>query len=70
MISAANRTDMRLAEATLDGIVVERPAPTPERPQRLSRDRGFDYPETDQAAWSSDGRWFAWMQLLPIRIMA
>ena len=50
MISAANRTDMRLAEATLDGIVVERPAPTPERPQRLSRDRGFDYPETDQAA--------------------
>ena len=41
---------MKLAEATLDGIVVPRPAPTPDRPQHLSRDKGFDYPETDRAA--------------------
>jgi len=41
---------MRLAEAVLDGIVVGRPAPTAEAPQHLCRDKGFDYPETRQAA--------------------
>ena len=41
---------MKLAEATLDGIVVPRPAPTRRRPQHLCRDKGFDYPETRQAA--------------------
>jgi putative transposase len=50
VISAANRTDMKRAEATLDGIVVPRPRPTPRRPQHLCRDKGFDYPETRQAA--------------------
>lgn len=49
-ISAANRTDMKVAEATLDGVVVSRPAPTRRRPQHLCRDKGFDYPETRQAA--------------------
>jgi putative transposase len=48
--SAANRTDRKLAEATLDSLVVARPAPTPEQPQHLCRDKGFDYPETRQAA--------------------
>ncbi len=41
---------MKLAAATLDGIVVPRPQPTPAHPQHLCRDKGFDYPETDQAA--------------------
>jgi transposase len=41
---------MKLAEATLDSIVVPRPVPTPEHPQHLTRDKGFDYPETDRAA--------------------
>jgi transposase len=50
VLSAANRTDMKLAEATLDGIIVPRPKPTPARPQHLCRDKGFDYPETRQAA--------------------
>jgi putative transposase len=50
VLSAANRTDMKLAEATLDSGVVARPAPTAGRPQHLCRDKGFDYPETDQAA--------------------
>jgi putative transposase len=50
VVSAANRTDMKLAEATLDSVVVARPAPTPARPQHLCRDKGFDYPETRQAA--------------------
>jgi putative transposase len=50
VISAANRTDMKRAAATLDSIVVPRPAPTRRQPQHLCRDKGFDYPETDQAA--------------------
>jgi putative transposase len=49
-LSAANRHDMKLAEATLDSVVVPRPAPTPRHPQHLCRDKGFDYPETRQAA--------------------
>ena len=49
-LSAANRTDMKLAEATLDSLVVPRPEPTPRRPQHLCRDKGFDYPETQEAA--------------------
>jgi putative transposase len=50
VVSAANRNDMKLAEATLDSIVVTRPTPTVEQPQHLCRDKGFDYPETRQAA--------------------
>src|SRR5215211_5554699 len=50
VLSAANRTDMKRAEATLDGMVIPRPRPRPDRPQHLCRDKGFDYPETDQAA--------------------
>ena len=50
VLSAANRTDMKLAEATLDSVVVPRPRPTPGHPQHLCRDKGFDYPETRQAA--------------------
>lgn len=54
VLSAANRTDMKLAEATLDSIVVPRPAPTPGHPQQLCRDKGFDYDETRQAAEARD----------------
>lgn len=50
VVSAANRNDMKLAEATLDRIVVARPTPTEAQPQHLCRDKGFDYPETRQAA--------------------
>jgi putative transposase len=50
VLSAANRTDMKLAEATLASPVVPRPEPTRRRPQHLCRDKGFDYPETRQAA--------------------
>jgi putative transposase len=50
VLSAANRTDMKLAEAVLDSVVVPRPTPTAEHPQHLCRDKGFDYPETDRAA--------------------
>jgi len=50
VLSAANRTDMKLADATLDSLVVPRPQPTRRRPQHLCRDKGFDYPATRQAA--------------------
>ena len=50
VVSAANRHDMKLAEATLESVVVARPTPTPEQPQHLCRDKGFDYPETRAAA--------------------
>jgi putative transposase len=50
VLSAANRTDMKLADAVLDSVVVPRPTPTAEQPQHLCRDKGFDYPETDRAA--------------------
>lgn len=50
VVSAANRHDMKLAEATLDSIVVTRPTPTVEQPQHLCRDKAFDFPETRQAA--------------------
>lgn len=50
VLSAANRTDMKLAQATLDGTVVARPRPSAAHPQHRCRDKGFDYPETDRAA--------------------
>ena len=37
------RHDMQLVRATLESLVVERPAPTPEQPQGLCLDAGYDY---------------------------
>lgn len=50
VFSAANRTDMKLAAAVLDSVVVPRPTPTAGHPQHLCRDKGFDFAQTDQAA--------------------
>ena len=44
-IDGANRHDMKLTRTTLEGIVVPRPAPTPETPQGLCLDAGYDYEE-------------------------
>ena len=41
-MAGANRHDMRLVAATLDGIVVARPAPTDDEPQHLCLDAGYD----------------------------
>jgi putative transposase len=49
-ISAANRHDMKLAETTLDSLVVPRPRPTRRHPQHLCRDKGFAFAETREAA--------------------
>ena len=42
-IDGANRTDMKLARATLESIVVQRPRPTAEQPQGMCLDAGYDY---------------------------
>jgi putative transposase len=42
VIAGANVHDTKLLAATLDAIVVERPQPTPERPQHLCLDLGYD----------------------------
>ena len=44
VIAAANVHDTKLLAATLDAIVVERPQPTPEHPQHLLLDKGYDNP--------------------------
>jgi putative transposase len=43
VVDGANRHDMKLAEATLEAIMVARPTPTPEQPQHLCLDAGYDY---------------------------
>lgn len=42
-VDGANRHDMKLVERTLASIPVRRPEPTPEQPQHLSLDKGYDY---------------------------
>jgi putative transposase len=49
VIAGANVLERRLLKATIEAIVVERPEPTPERPQHLSLDKGYDN-ETGEAA--------------------
>lgn len=44
-IDGANRNDMKLARATIEGLVAERPEPTADRPQGLCLDKGYDYDE-------------------------
>jgi putative transposase len=44
VIAEANRHDTKLLAATIDAIVVERPVPTPELPQPLCLDKGYDNP--------------------------
>lgn len=48
-VAGANRHDMKMAAATLDATVVERPEPTPDTPQHVSMDKGFDYDEIRDA---------------------
>lgn len=43
--AGANLNDFKLARATLESIPIARPCPTPELPQGLCLDRGYDYPE-------------------------
>jgi len=53
VVDGANRHDMKLLAATLDGLVVARPAPTDDDPQHVCLDAGYDYAAVRQevAAW-------------------
>lgn len=44
-VAGANRNDHKLMRATIEAIPIERPAPTPEAPQGLCLDKGYDYDE-------------------------
>jgi putative transposase len=45
-IDGANRHDKKLVEATIDSLAAERPDPTPEDPQGMCLDKGYDYDNT------------------------
>ena len=48
--AGANLNDFKLCRDTIDSIPIERPEPTPEQPQGLCLDRGYDYDEVRAAA--------------------
>src|ERR1700761_1530751 len=45
-VEGANRHDKKLAEAPLESIPVGRPEPTPEKPQGMCLDKGYDDDDT------------------------
>jgi putative transposase len=50
VVAGANVPDAQLLEATIEAVVLERPEPTPEAPQHLCLDKGYDNPTGRQAA--------------------
>ena len=42
-VDGANRHDMKLVRATVDSLPVPRPAPSPEHPQGMCLDKGYDF---------------------------
>ena len=44
-VEGANRHDMKLVRATIEGIVGERPDATEQQPQGMCLDKGYDYDE-------------------------
>lgn len=45
VLAGANQVDFKLFGSTLDALVVSRPVPTPEHPQGMCLDKGYDYAE-------------------------
>jgi putative transposase len=43
-VAGANKPDMKLVEATLQSIPIQRPQPTRRRQQHFCADKGFDFP--------------------------
>ena len=54
VIAGANVPDCKLLAATLDAIVVGRPEPEPDWPQRLCLDKGYDNPNGWEATVDRD----------------
>lgn len=49
VVAGANVPDTKLLRQTIAAIVVKRPAPTPEAPQHLCWDKGYDNPTGREA---------------------
>lgn len=50
-VAGANRLDFKLLQETIDAIAIPRPTPTPETPQHLCLDKGYDYDGPRQLAY-------------------
>jgi putative transposase len=44
-VEGANKNDFKMVRETLESIPIERPEPTPEKPQGMCLDKGYDYDE-------------------------
>ena len=44
-VAGANRNDMKLVRETIESIAIKRPTPTPEQPQGMCLDKGYDFQE-------------------------
>jgi putative transposase len=44
-VEGANRNDFKMVEETIIRIPIERPTPTPEKPQGMCLDKGYDFDE-------------------------
>jgi putative transposase len=44
-VEGANRNDFKMARATITSIPITRPEPTPDRPQGMCLDKGYDFDE-------------------------
>ena len=44
-VDGANRHDMKLVRPALDSVVIARPDPTPDQPQGMCLDKGYDFDE-------------------------
>lgn len=49
-VAGANQVDFKMTEDTLQSIPIGRPAPTPDEPQGLCLDKGYDYDEVREKA--------------------
>ena len=47
-VAGAHRNDIKLVGASVDGVPVQRPAPSPGQPQGLCLDKGYDFEEVRQ----------------------
>ena len=44
-VEGANRNDFKMARETIESIPIARPEPTPDTPQGMCLDKGYDYDE-------------------------
>ena len=44
-VAGANKNDFKLVKETIQSVPIARPAPTPEKPQGMCMDKGYDYDE-------------------------